>query len=504
MSIFEDARNGVLGGAKLDDYLANNPNILGEQDPESGLTPLAIAVVEGFPEEVRQLLEKGAKADVLSRDDETPLLLAAWKAVKERPLIIQLLLEKTPPSIVDKTSRAAGNKTPLMFAIEKRDIDSIKMLRRAKASLTIKSDEGFNAKEMAENMARKDIRDGPVYRALDPDREQMTLARIAGTVVSLLLYIVAWINSTLNGVVRRATGLNPALDPTTHQRVVGTGQQPTKDEFVEKVDEYVRGGPLERFFKDKKDFIQDVARKAANLEKDESTDLGKKDLLPKTIKVSLHKQVIYCDDSSSMHRAGRWDGQKGLVMRIARITTQILPDGEGVALCFINQDIGNSANMTSQEIVSRMDSLSWDPNGNTPIGTNLKTKVLQPLVYDEIGAGKLDRPLLISIMTDGMPSNESENELATTILECGRKLEAAGYSADCVKFMIGQIGTAGGAASFLESLRSNADIAPVAFITSDKLDSKFTEFHANERELDRWLIETLFTPLTGTETKKDL
>ena len=72
-------------------------------------------------------------------------------------------------------------------------------------------------------------------------------------------------------------------------------EQPTKDEFLENVDEFVKNNSvLEVFFKDKKDFIQDLARKAAELEKDPNTSLGEKDVLPKVIKVSLHKQVIYC------------------------------------------------------------------------------------------------------------------------------------------------------------------------------------------------------------------
>lgn len=84
MSIYDDARKGSLIGNKLNDYIKSNPNILNEQDPASGLTPLGIAVVEGFPDEVEQLLKKGAKADEPSREGETPLLLAAWKGKAER------------------------------------------------------------------------------------------------------------------------------------------------------------------------------------------------------------------------------------------------------------------------------------------------------------------------------------------------------------------------------------------------------------------------------------
>lgn len=73
------------------------------------------------------------------------------------------------------------------------------------------------------------------------------------------------------------------------------GQQPGKDDFVKNVDNFVKENPvLERFFKDKKDFIQDLARKAADLEQDPNTSLCDKNVLPKTIKVTLHQQVIYC------------------------------------------------------------------------------------------------------------------------------------------------------------------------------------------------------------------
>jgi hypothetical protein len=74
-----------------------------------------------------------------------------------------------------------------------------------------------------------------------------------------------------------------------------TREPSTEDEFVENVDKFVKDQPvLERFFKDKKDFIQDLARKAADLKNDSDTDLGNPDVLPKLIKVSLHQQVIYC------------------------------------------------------------------------------------------------------------------------------------------------------------------------------------------------------------------
>lgn len=214
MSIFEDARAGNLNKSRLDGHLSKDSKILNQQDPGSGLTPLGIAVVGGFPEEVELLLKEGAKPDGLSRNGETPLLLAAWKATKERPRIIQLLLAKIPsgdPSI-DATIPAAEGNTPLMYAIKSKDLDSIRMLRTARASLTIKNDKDINAKEVAEYLDDK-----AVLRALDPEKEKSDLSKLAATVLGFLLYIVAWVNAALGGVIRRVLGLNPELDQNTDQ-----------------------------------------------------------------------------------------------------------------------------------------------------------------------------------------------------------------------------------------------------------------------------------------------
>jgi len=235
---------------------------------------------------------------------------------------------------------------------------------------------------------------------------------------------------------------------------VNRGGDPTTAEFVEQVDEVVKDSPLERFFEGKEDFIQEVAKNIVELKKDTSTSLGSKELLPKTIKVSLHQQVIYCgkcleigksnvtitpcsfysdkdgiDDSGSMHREDRWESQKNLVERIARITTRVLPPKEGVALRFINQEVPNSSNLRLGDIENILKPMKWDPNGNTDIGTHLRSKILKPLVYDKLGSvpKSLERPLLISILTDGGPQPESKSMLKNVIVECSQMLNAAKY-----------------------------------------------------------------------------
>lgn len=195
-----------------------------------------------------------------------------------------------------------------------------------------------------------------------------------------------------------------------------------------------------------------------------------------------------------MKRDGRWESQKELVQRIAKIATMVLPPDEGVALRFINRNVENSDNLTLERLGNVLKDMDWRPGGDTPIGTNLRSKILQPLVYSKLDAGNLDRPLIVIIMTDGMPEREDKTELERVILECEKKIQDSGYppqsTSTCfhvflsflslleslrltklvaVKFMVGQIGTAKSAARFLASLRQNSDIARTTLVTSGML-----------------------------------
>lgn len=120
----------------------------------------------------------------------------------------------------------------------------------------------------------------------------------------------------------------------------------------------------------------------------------------------------------------RWENQKLLALRIARTTTRILPDGEGVAFRFINRELDNSSSLNLDDIGKNINSVV--PKGDTNIGTTLRDRILQPLVYSKLEPRTLERPLLITIITDGGPGpDEAKDFLAKVIVECGDKLTAA-------------------------------------------------------------------------------
>lgn len=69
----------------------------------------------------------------------------------------------------------------------------------------------------------------------------------------------------------------------------------TPEEFMKNMGALVENDPsLNHFFRGKQDFLRGLGRRAVELKEDPDTCLGDDDMFPKTMKVSLHQQVIYC------------------------------------------------------------------------------------------------------------------------------------------------------------------------------------------------------------------
>lgn len=209
-------------------------------------------------------------------------------------------------------------------------------------------------------------------------------------------------------------------------------------------------------------------------------------------RLALYRTVIFCDDSGSMEFDDRFQNQLALVSRIARIATMIVPDDEaGVDLRFINGEGLDKLNANAVEQAMK----AVDPKGGTPIGTSLRSKILEPLVYKFIPTGSLKRPVLVCIITDGSPSGELPDVFVKAILECKQNLIAAKYDPESVTFLVSQIGSDEFAKDFLESLRAEKDIKTVLHCTTDRLDDKFRELKEKEDGLDLWLLKLLTKPL---------
>lgn len=123
----------------------------------------------------------------------------------------------------------------------------------------------------------------------------------------------------------------------------------------------------------------------------------------------------------------RWQAQRELVKRITNIATQLVPEDKGVHLRFINRAEPGWDDLRSEAIEENM---TFEPSGNTQIGTKLRDKILRPFIYDVLNRGiPLERPYLIMMITDGCPTAEAGIRSRTLLWSAGGSCEKRDMSA---------------------------------------------------------------------------
>lgn len=134
-----------------------------------------------------------------------------------------------------------------------------------------------------------------------------------------------------------------------------------------------------------------------------------------------------------MNQGGRVQLQADLGERITSLTTRLVPDDTGIELRFINTPNEPRMSKPRSKLVKKILQEDIQYSGPTEIGINCKAKILEEVVYRPIKEGKFDRPVLVSILTDGCPggpdgSDERRDTLKEVILECGKFLESHEYN----------------------------------------------------------------------------
>ncbi|UKZ70482.1 uncharacterized protein TrAtP1_011462 [Trichoderma atroviride] len=280
----------------------------------------------------------------------------------------------------------------------------------------------------------------------------------------------------------------------------------TPQDIQEDINGFIRNAGLGLFFPKNSSYVPTVANNAFESKSNPDNLLNRDKDIRATTRLNLYQPVLYCDDSTSMKASSRVrgqkdrtrvDDQKDMVRRVTRISTSLVPPGHGTSLQFINhvRDIHDNK-LSQRQVKAIMNSVK--PTGHTKIGTNLKRKILQPLIYDVINnKEQIERPILVSCITDGCPSHEPVDQFKETILECVRILKENGYPPSTIRFQVSQIGNSSSAGKYLKQLQDDADLNGVLYCTAQRLDEQFEEFRHNEQNLERWLLRTLLEPIMG-------
>ncbi|KAI3322799.1 hypothetical protein HD806DRAFT_114893 [Xylariaceae sp. AK1471] len=520
-TIWKDAAAGplVLDKAKLAQYLATNPNLINELEPQSGMSPLHIALAAGNAQTVQLLLGNKADPDQKTRDGRTPMYLAA-DAQRNRARMIQLLFEKNPKTFDEP---GPNRNTPLMAAVLRDDQAAVQLLVERGASKEKMNSDGKTAKDLVNDSK-------PNAAAVRKALEVVPSKGMGG----FMTYIKGWVLPVL-AFFNRFTPLADIFDAAYRAYFNNANQGPlpgedvvepmTPEEFKKNLDNMIKRGGLEQIFPPGDPYVKEVADKAAELKNDPNNKLNSPAQIDALAKLALYQPVLYLDDSGSMwnedngpgtKKGDRWDSQIAIVKKIADITTRAVPNKRGCHVRFINKDTPNLDSLDAAAIDNVFNTFGRG-NGWTPIGTMLRKHVLDPLIYKDLDSNKLiKRPFLVICITDGFPtqerstqvpppaedanSNQDADRFRKEVRECGDKLEKAGYKRETVRFSISQIGNITDwedkreADIFWSNLKSDNKIEDTLYITEDILDQTYNA-KTDQKQLEIWFLTTLLSPL---------
>lgn len=184
--------------------------------------------------------------------------------------------------------------------------------------------------------------------------------------------------------------------------------------------------------------------------------------------------MVLLDDSGSMkfyEDGSRIDDLKLILSRV--VNAAMLFDEDGISIRFINWSPPvNSAqildNVKSEQDLERIIS-QVQFSGTTEVGTELRKKVIDPLVRAKIRGPGLEKPVLIITITDGKPEGEPRHTLFETILNISGELASLPrYGKGAISFQFAQVGNDEQARVFLSELDKDPQVGPLVDCTSSE------------------------------------
>ncbi|KAM0752926.1 hypothetical protein T439DRAFT_323542 [Meredithblackwellia eburnea MCA 4105] len=222
-------------------------------------------------------------------------------------------------------------------------------------------------------------------------------------------------------------------------------------------------------------------------------------------KLALFDTVLYLDDSGSMtfeEGGSRIDDLKLIISRVAMATS--LFDQDGIQVRFMNSKIeGNNIN-NEQAALALVSQVKF--SGLTPLGTALQNKILEPLVLGPARAGRLQKPVLVIAVTDGVPGGEDRYAIVKAIVNANRTLQQTRYGPDAVSFQLAQVGNDLKARAFLEEIDRHPEIGGLVDTTSNYENEADDMLKANppvELTPELWLVKLLMGGIDSSYDTQD-
>ncbi|PGH05596.1 hypothetical protein AJ79_06763 [Helicocarpus griseus UAMH5409] len=278
---------------------------------------------------------------------------------------------------------------------------------------------------------------------------------------------------------------------------------PKPPESKEEFSEYIWGfisKNLSAYYKPGNAFVNDLVQEAARRAKELTAEHDlESELTPKLATLGLYDFVILCDDSGSMQNGNRIEVLEDTCQRVAEIATLLQP--QGISLRFLNSDKKSDGLANKDDVSKKVHDVSYD--GFTPLGTSLETKVVKPFILDRINTGKLKKPLITIIITDGCPTSEPEECLKEKVEQCKKTLDKHGFGPAGAVFLISRVGNDPDAEEFMKGLRKAKKLREMLYCDIRQLDNQRELFKqaGNDKGYTSHLIR-LCTNALDSQTKR--
>lgn len=166
---------------------------------------------------------------------------------------------------------------------------------------------------------------------------------------------------------------------------------------------------------------------------------------------------------------------KDLQLVLQRVTlAATLFDDDGIDVRFMNSDPPAQAT-TGIKSEAQVDQLLQGHrfSGLTPLGTNLKKKVLDDIFLRGLRSGRMAKPLLVITITDGQPAGEPQTAVFDAVKGAVQEAARSQYGQGAIAFQFAQVGNDVQAREFLGKLDADPVVGAMVDCTSSKIEFPF-------------------------------
>ncbi|KAJ5596419.1 hypothetical protein N7450_002877 [Penicillium hetheringtonii] len=184
------------------------------------------------------------------------------------------------------------------------------------------------------------------------------------------------------------------------------------------------------------------------------------------MKLSLFDVILFVDDSGSIEfeeKGLRKDQLRQILGLVATAASTF--DQDGISVRFMNSTESGDGIRNAEDVNQLVSRVRFA--GLTPLGTNLRNKVIEPMIVGPARANRLDKPVLVITITDGQPAGEPHGTVGDAIRYAVEETSRTRYGRGAVAFQFSQVGTDQRAREFLGDLDEDPQIGHLIDCTSN-------------------------------------